>query len=130
MPTGYQNTPPIAPDGILRFARTYQINPFLAFTWFAIDQSLNVLELGSLEALAVLSCIIALLLIGPAILIQRADGDRWLLAIAKGTLISLIVSIPTSIGSVIPAVWGIASFAARRNTSAKTTIDTDAEQVK
>jgi hypothetical protein len=123
--------PPDSPHGIPSFAAAYRINPLLALTMFIVDQMLGVLELGSLEALAFLSFVVGLLLIVPCTLVQRyADRDPWGLAIAKGTLCGIIVSIPTSIGSTTLAAWGLASAGRGKATAAKDTIDTDGVEVK
>jgi len=126
--------PPVPPDarhGIPAFAATYRINLLLALTMFIVDQMLGVLELGSLEALAVLSFVVGLLLIVPCTLVQRyADRDPWGLAIAKGMLIGIIVAIPTSIPSVLLASWGIASAGRGKVIAANDTIDTEGFEIK
>ena len=97
-----------------KFLQTIGLDPLVAFAVIAIDFMLFAPD--STGVGWVISCIVALLLVFPCILMQRFSfGDKWIVAIAKGIIVGILTAIPTPLPSIATFAVGLAGLASQIN---------------
>jgi hypothetical protein len=92
-----------------KFLQTVGLDPLAAFAVIAIDFMLFAPD--STGVGWPISCIVALLLVLPCVLLQRFSfGDKWIVAIAKGIIVGILTAIPTPLPSIVTSVVGLAGL--------------------
>jgi hypothetical protein len=107
--TGYDpheigHAPPteIQPHHFVTSAAAWGIQPFVGVAVVGTDMMLGAMEVGTCFIGCVLSFCVGMMMIVPCTLIQKSVyGDGWLGALGKGTLLGILVAIPTPIPSAI-----------------------------
>jgi|SRR5579872_4829487 len=108
-----QAAPPHPPSlgTLFRIARLLGIHPLVAFVLFGCDWMLGALEVISFGLFVVLSLLVGLLVIPPCAVVQRQSyGDSWGPAIAKATIVGILLAIPSPLPSVLTIGLGAAGF--------------------
>lgn len=117
------------PHGFLEAAARYRMHPLTVITLFGVDHALAALEISSLGLFAVVSVFVGCVLVLPITLIQRREcGQSWEVAAAVGVIVSVLIAIPTPIGSYIGGFFAAAPLLFKKPPTDRGTIDTDGEE--